>query len=144
LEKSSRTIRRYIKRKCYQRRFKSSFTCFFGIKKRNNIWRCDSNSTITDGTWVSFNPSSIVEYNITATGYSSGFPVASDFVEAAASKNSIGSGSLLNPVSNKRGFITQNYDSSQSEAYVLCVTALGTSNNVNISVYSSIQWSETR
>ena len=70
--------------------------------------------------------------------------VSSQLVEAAASKNTTGSGEIVNPVSNKRGFIAQNYDSSDSGAYALCATALGTANNVGIKAYGSLQWSETR
>jgi len=106
--------------------------------------RFDSHTTITGGSWVSSGSDSIVEYNVTATAYSGGTVVSSQFVEAAASKNTTGSGEIVNPVSNKRGFIAQNYDSSDSGAYALCATALGTANNVGIKAYGSLQWSETR
>ena len=106
--------------------------------------RFDSHTTITGGSWASYGSDSIIEYNVTATAYSGGTAVSGQFVEAAASKNSTGSGELVNPTSNKQGFITQNYNSSESEAYAICVTALGTVNNVGIKAYGSLQWSETR
>lgn len=106
--------------------------------------RFDSHTSITGGNWFSKSSDSIVEYNTTATGYSNGYSVSGQFVDAAASKNTTGSGEIINPVINKRGFITQNYDSSESEAYAIVATALGSSNNINIAVYASLQWSETR
>jgi hypothetical protein len=104
----------------------------------------ESHSSITGGLWVDKGSDSIVEYNKTATGFSNGYPVSGQFVEASASKNTTGSGIIVNPVVNKRGFITQNYDSSNSEAYGIIATVLGNSNNVNALVYASLQWSETR
>ena len=106
--------------------------------------RFDSHTLVTGGTWVSFGDDSIIEYNITATGYSGGVAVSGDFVSAAASKSSTASGSIENPVANKRGYITQNYDSTNSGCYALIATALGNANNIAIEVYGSLQWSETR
>lgn len=104
----------------------------------------DDQSSITGGSWVSHSNDSIVEYNTTATGYSNGYSIAGGFLEAAASKNTTASGFLTNPTMNKKGFIAQNYDSTSSQAYAICLTALGSSNNINVKVYASLQWSETR
>jgi len=106
--------------------------------------RFDSHTSVTGGTWFSHSADSIVEYNITATGYTGGLPVSGQFLAAAASKNITTTGDIINPVTNKRGFITQNYDSTDSECYAICVTALGSGNNLNIECYGSLQWSETR
>ena len=106
--------------------------------------RFDSHTSITGGSWISQGSDSIVEYNITATGYSNGYSVSGQFVEAAAAKSTTAAGQIANPVTNKRGFITQNYDSTESEAYAIVATALGSSNNINIVTYSALQWSETR
>jgi hypothetical protein len=106
--------------------------------------RFNSHTAITGGTWQSYGNDSIIEYNTTATGYSGGVAVAGDFLSAAASKGTTSQGSIDNPVANKRGFITQNYDSTDSNCYALVATALGNQNNIQIQVYGSIQWSETR
>lgn len=106
--------------------------------------RFNTHTSITGGSWFSHASDSIVEYNATATGYSNGVVVSGQFLEAAKSVNTTSAGAIVNPVTNKRGFITQNYDSSESEAYGIVVTALDSSNNINIKVYAALQWSETR
>lgn len=106
--------------------------------------RFDNYTDITGGSWTSHASDSVVEYNITATGYSNGRSITGQFLEAAAAKGTTGSTDLVNPTSNKRGFITQNYDSTNSQAYAICATALGNQNNINIKAYASLQWSETR
>ena len=40
------------------------------------------NATITGGTWVSFDPGSPVEYNITATGYSGGSTLSTNYISS--------------------------------------------------------------
>jgi hypothetical protein len=108
------------------------------------IVKFNSHTSITGGNWFSHSSDSIVEYNSTATGFSNEIPVAGQFVQAAASVNTTNTGVVINSSVNKRGFITQNYDSTDSDAYGIIVTALDSSNNVNIKVYASLQWSETR
>lgn len=107
------------------------------------IRQFSSHNLITGGSWVSAGPDSIVEYNITATGYSEGNQVIGDFLAAAASKNTTASSSLVPPSANKRGFIAQNYYSNGSMAYALVATALGSSNNINAKVYGTLRWNET-
>lgn len=108
------------------------------------LMKFDDQTSITGGSWVGHSSESAVEYNITATGYSNGYSISGGFLEAAASKNTTASGTLTNPLMNKKGFITQNYDSTNSQAYAVCVTALGNSNNINIKVYANLEWSETK
>lgn len=105
--------------------------------------RFASHNSIVGGSWVSFGPDSIVEYNITATSYSGGEPIIGDFLSAAASKNTTASSSVTPPSTNKRGFISQNYYSNGSSAYALVATALGSSNNINAKVYGTLRWNET-
>jgi hypothetical protein len=111
---------------------------FFELVKFN------SHTSITGGDWVNHGDDSIIEYNATATGFSNAISLAGQFLQAAASVNTTSSGSVSNPTVNKRGFITQNYDSTESEAYAIIATALDSSNNVNIKAYAALQWSETR
>lgn len=104
----------------------------------------NSHTSITGGNWISHAADSIVEYNATATGFSNAVAISGQFLQAAASVNTTNAGSVDNPATNKRGFITQNYDSTDSEAYGIIATALDSSNNVNIKAYAALQWSETR
>lgn len=104
----------------------------------------NSHTSITGGTWTSHDSNSIVEYNATATGFSNQIPISGQFIQAAANVSSTTSGTVDNPALNKRGFITQNYDSTESEAYGIIATALDSSNNVNVKIYAALQWSETR
>lgn len=107
------------------------------------IRQFSSHNLITGGSWVSVGPDSIVEYNITATGYSGGNTVVGDFLAAAASKNTTASSTLVPTSTNKRGFISQNYWSNGSLAYALVATALGSTNNINAKVYGTLRWNET-
>lgn len=106
--------------------------------------RFDSYNDIIGGSWTSYASDSCIEVNTTATSYSNGRSMGGQFLEAAAAKGTTGAANLINPLINKRGFITQNYDSTNSQAYAICITALGNQNNINIKVYASLQWSETR
>jgi hypothetical protein len=108
------------------------------------LYRFDSHTSITGGTWISQSDDSIVEYNTTATGFSGGLAISGQFLEAAASKGTTTAGAIINPTSNKRGFISQNYDSTDSACYAIIVTALGNQNNLAISAFAALQWSETR
>lgn len=104
----------------------------------------DSHTAITGGTWTAADSESAVEINTTATAWTGGFPLAGDFLAAAASKNTISSSGVVGLDPNKRGFIAQNYDSSDSQCYALIATTIGSTNNVNAAVYGSLQWNETR
>lgn len=110
------------------------------------IIRVDSSSTqVVGGAWVSAAPDSPVEYNTTATGVVSGVGdqiLMTGYVTASAPKKSSESQNFQTPTSAKREFISQNLDSTDSMAFVIVVTALGSGTNVNSDVYASIQWRE--
>ncbi len=129
------------------------------LAEDNNIkfefWRLPGGTvsgtqSIQGGTWVSAGDDSSVEYNITATGwtsnggnlFNSGFVAGSSTTGGAATKTP-SSDVVQNPTSAKRGFISQNYDSTESNIFVLVITALtvtGGSNNFRV----GMQWRETR
>lgn len=109
---------------------------------RFELRRLDGQANISTGSaWVSVNDDSIVEYNISATTASAGNVLLSGFIGANA----------LNPaqaapqvgvrqgVSNKQNFIAQNYDSTDSEIYVLVAKNM-TANTTNVG--GSMLWSE--
>lgn len=98
----------------------------------------------TTGTWVSENDESVVEYNESATGISTAF--FEDFMggyAAGDSQNvnkpaSSGSNTTIGP-SSKKNFLSQNYDSTDSEIFSVYVTNLG-SNTTDVGI--SIRWRE--
>jgi len=81
-----------------------------------------SGSAITTGSaWVSIDPFSTVEYNTSATATNGGQILLTGFV-GANSLNINQANPLVqnqNGVTNKQNFIAQNYDSTDSEVYVL-------------------------
>lgn len=109
---------------------------------RYQLSKLPSGSMLTTASaWVSVNDSSVVEYNTSATGYSDGIALLSGFVGA----NSLNP-NQANPLSttrggvdNKQNFIAQNYDSTDSEIYVLIAKNM-TSNTTNVG--GSMLWSE--
>jgi hypothetical protein len=105
----------------------SNFTNFFGV-----------------GTWVSENDESVVEYNETATGITTA--IFEDFMGGYAAGNSqnvnkpaaSGSQSQLGP-SSKKNFLSQNFDSTNSEVFSVQVSNIGSS-STNVGV--SLRWRE--
>lgn len=97
------------------------------------------------GTWVSESDNSVAEYNITATGVSTSTNFE-DFMGGYAAGNSqnitkpasSGSNVTLGPTS-KKNFLSQNYDSTDSEVFSVRVTNIGNDpSNVGV----SIRWRE--
>lgn len=52
------------------------------LDNTNIFVRIIENADITGGTWVSFDPDSPVEYNITATGYSNGSTLSTNYISS--------------------------------------------------------------
>jgi hypothetical protein len=96
------------------------------------------------GTWVSENDESVVEYNETAIGITSA--IFEDFMGGYAAGNSqninkpasSGSSIVSGPISRKN-FLSQNYDSTDSEIFSVRVSNIG-SDPSNVGV--SIRWME--
>jgi hypothetical protein len=114
------------------------------------IWRLPGTTSITGGTWVSAGDDSSVEYNITATGWSqsggnlfnAGFIAASSTTKGGGATTPVG-GNIQTITSSKRGFISQNYDSTGSNIFAIIVTALEVTGG-SCSFYGTMQWRETR
>lgn len=95
-------------------------------------------------TWVSANTNSGVEYSVTQTGYNEadGDVLIGGFIPAGASQNS------LSPVSSglitdaKKNAINQNFDSNNSEVYVVVVKTITTQGQAVATVGASLQWRE--
>jgi hypothetical protein len=83
-----------------------------------------------------------VEYCINADTITNGESFATGFVPAGASQNS------LSPVSSgaltaaKKNIIVQNFDSTDSEVYVVVVRTITTVGNQTASVGAALQWRE--
>lgn len=92
--------------------------------------------------WTSAASSSGVEYCINADTITNGESFATGFVPSGASQNS------LSPVSSgaltaaKKNIIVQNFDSTDSEVYVVVVRTIITVGNQTASVGAALQWRE--
>lgn len=112
------------------------------------FWRLPSASSLIGGSWVSIDDSSVVEYNITATGYN--LSAATMFAAGFVPVNSLGVGNtagvstnLASVSSAKREYISQNIDSTDSNIFTILVKNTAAGNNPTDTL-SSLQWRETR
>lgn len=107
--------------------------------KLPNISQLNVNGT----SWVSVDADSGVEYMATATAFTDGDEFNSGFV-AASSQNVVqaqaGAPTPSMPSNAKKNYIVQNYDSSDSEIYVVAVTNIHGSDPTTVGV--AIQWRE--
>jgi hypothetical protein len=100
-----------------------------------------SSITLSSPTWTSVSSESAVEYTILGTAISGGDVVDNGFVGTSSpggSAKGTGTGSESNPTAAKRNFITQNFDCTDSEIYVVCAQSIGAAANV----WCGIQWRE--
>ena len=92
--------------------------------------------------WTSAGSSSGVEYCVNADTINDGEVFAAGFVPAGASQNSlspVASGALT---AAKKNIIVQNYDSTNSEVYIVVVRTITTIGNQVASVGAALQWRE--
>jgi hypothetical protein len=98
-------------------------------------------SSLTGGSWVSFDPNSVVEYNVTATAYTGGQELSGGFIFAGGvgGGNNV-AGQQQTPVVNQKvNFISQNIPSNDSEIYILAMKNMtGTSTDVGC----TLSWTE--
>jgi hypothetical protein len=100
-----------------------------------------NSASISTGTWVSVDSGSTVEYNATATGYTGGHELLNGFVAAggAGVGNTISGTGQRAGSTNKINYIAQNYDSTNSDMYVVVVTNL-TANSTDVA--AGMVWKE--
>lgn len=93
------------------------------------------------GVWTSANINSGVEYYTTATGFSGGDILDGGYCASAVNggNKSGGAPSANLPSSAKKNYIVQNFDSSDSEIYIITATNID-SKSTNVGV--NIQWRE--
>jgi hypothetical protein len=99
-----------------------------------------SNITLSSATWTSVNSGSGVEYNLSATAFTSEYQISGGIVgtqSPGGSTKGTGAGSELSGTA-KKDYISQNYGSTDSEIYVVCVQAIGG----NASVAVDFTWRE--
>jgi hypothetical protein len=95
----------------------------------------------TSSAWISIDDDSVVEYNVSSTAYSDGKPLLTGFVGANSLNINQANPLVQNQsgVGNKQNFIAQNYNSTDSEIYVLVAKNM-TANSTNIG--GTMLWSE--
>ena len=103
-----------------------------------------STSLVGLGTWVSENDESVVEYNQTLTGISTAY--FEDFMGGFAvgesqnqQKPTATTATVQTGPTSKKNFLSQNFDSTDSEIFSVRVTNIG-SDSTNVGV--SIRWRE--
>jgi hypothetical protein len=101
----------------------------------------DSSQLTTGTSWVSVNDGSGVEYNAGATAFTDGQMIDGGYLSATTqgSQKSAGSPPSDLPSNAKKNYIVQNYDSTDSEIFVVVVTNIGDTNGT---VRVSAQWRE--
>jgi len=99
-------------------------------------------SQLTTGTaWVPINDGSGVEYNAGATAFTDGEIIDGGYVSATTqgSQKSAGAPPSNIPSSAKKNYIVQNYDSTDSEIFVVVLTNIGSADGT---ARVSLQWRE--
>ena len=110
----------------------------------NIKWRLiklPAQSFLTGSTWANVNTDSGVQYNVTATAWTDGSEIDNGFVGASTQGSQKAGGAPASniPSSAKKNYIVQNFDSTDSEIYLLVVTNLG-AQSTNVGV--GMQWRE--
>jgi hypothetical protein len=98
-------------------------------------------SNLTETTWTPVDDDSGVEYCVDATAYTEGDCIDAGWV-GASTQGALKAGGAPGPdlpSSAKKNYIVQNYDSTDSEIYVLVATNLGTQSTT---VGVGMQWRE--
>lgn len=109
---------------------------------RYSLRKLPSGSMLTTSSaWVSVDEYSFVEYNMSGTAFSDGKTLLSGFIGANALNLTQATPNTITQtgVSNKQNFIAQNYDSTDSEIYVLIAKNM-TADSTNVG--GSMRWSE--
>jgi len=109
------------------------------------VWRLPSTGQIVGGSWVSANDESVVQYNINATSvnFTSGMLIDAGYcIAGGQGAGKFSSQSQIQTLSSaKRGYISQNIDSTDSNVFVIVGSGIGAGAS---DTFASLQWRETR
>lgn len=97
--------------------------------------------TFANNTWTSVHPNSVVEFNTTGLTINDGEAISGGFVGTTSpggSAKGFGLSSTTQPTSAKKNYIAQNYDSSNSEIFVVTLTPLTSP----VDVWCTVSWRE--
>jgi hypothetical protein len=96
---------------------------------------------LNDTTWTDVDADSGVQYNVDATTWSNGDEMDNGWVGASTqgSQKAGGSPASNMPSTAKKNYIVQNYDSTDSEIYLVVATNLGAQST---NVGAGLQWRE--
>ena len=100
-----------------------------------------ANATFSNTTWVSASADSAVEYNLNLTGFTGGDKMDGGIVGTSSpggSAKGTGTAPVNNPSNAKKNFIAQNFDSSNSEIYLVSAQAIGGT----VKVWVDMSWRE--
>ena len=115
------------------------FTTAENIKYR--IIKLPNRGYLTGGAWSSVNANSGVEFNATATAFINGEELGNGYIAAATqgSKSVATSGQASPGALSRKNFIVQNFDSTNSEIYIISVENISSA-STNVGV--GLQWRE--
>jgi hypothetical protein len=102
-----------------------------------------ANLTLSNATWTSVDNDSAVEYNLTGTAFTGGDAMIGGIAGTTSpggSAKGTGASGINNPATSKKNFIAQNFDSSDSEIYLICGQAIAGTTNV----WATMQWREIK
>jgi hypothetical protein len=110
----------------------------------NIKWRLiklPAQSYLTGNTWVDVNSGSGVQYNVTATAWTDGQEMDNGFVGASTQGSQKAGGAPASnlPSTAKKNYIVQNFDSTDSEIFLVVATNLGAQST---KVGVGVQWRE--
>lgn len=113
------------------------------------FWRLPSGASLIGGSWVSADDASVVEYNINATGYSTSGGLMFDvgFLTAGGigvGNTTAGTASIADASAAKRGYISQNIDSNDSNIFAIVFKNFASGPGNTTDVLAGMQWRETR
>ena len=118
------------------------FTTAENVKYK--VLRLPNSSYLSVGAnnWISTSNNSVIEYINEAYAFTDGQEILNGFASAVSQneqKSSAGPSNVQFGPGARRNFITQNYDSSNSEIYVLIATNLGA---LSTNVFAGFSWRE--
>jgi hypothetical protein len=109
------------------------------------FWRIPSTGQIVGGSWISADDQSVVLYNTTATSvnFTSGNLVNAGYCIAGGQGAGQFTSQTQIPIlsSAKRGYISQNIDSTDSNVFIILGSGIGAGST---NTFASIEWRETR